>query len=52
MVATQMVGSGADVLEENELKISKPKSLNEITGKLNSTPYVCTGDDAFPFLYI
>ena len=30
---------------KNALNIPKPRAL---PGRLNKTPYVCTGDDAFP----
>ena len=33
-----------DAREKNELNIPEPKPL---PGRLNNTPYVCTGDDAF-----
>ena len=36
-----------DALEKNELNIPEPKRL---PGRLNNTPYVCTGDDTFPLL--
>ena len=34
-----------NVLEKNALNIPEPKAL---PGRLNKTPYVCTGDDDFP----
>ena len=34
-----------NALEKNALNIPEPRAL---PGRLNKTPYVCTGDDAFP----
>ena len=34
-----------DALDKSELNIPEPKPF---PGRLNNTPYVCTGDDAFP----